>query len=186
MSDTKTADPKAPETVNMDDGRLVDFAGKRKLLKSSSIDSDGTIRVRLDFRNGETRTFTCPSALVAKAAAHGLEQKLGDETAGLDNVEDMVLAIDELMPRLEVGDWNAKREANGMAGTSTLLRALVEHTGKTREQIKGYLTGKTHAEKLAMRNNPKIKPIVDRIEAEKANKSGSVDSDALLEGIAAI
>ena len=47
MSDTKTADAKAPETVNMDDGRLVDFAGKRKLLKSSSIDSDGTIRVRL-------------------------------------------------------------------------------------------------------------------------------------------
>lgn len=174
----------AVETIKMDDERLVDFAGKRKMLKSSSIDADGTIRVRLDFRNGETRTFACPASLVAKAAAHGLEQKLGDETAGVTDVEDMVLAIDELTERLNAGDWNAKRESNGMAGTSTLLKALVEFTGQTVEAIKTKLTGKTHAEKLALRNNAKIKPIVDRIEAEKAAKGTKVDSDALLDGLA--
>lgn len=168
------------ETVSMSDGRLVDFAGKRKLLKESLITADGKVQVRLDFRNGETRLFTIPDAMLAKFAAHGAEQKLGDEIAGLDDVGDAVLAIDELIDRLYNGEWGVKREANGMAGTSTLLKALVEHTGKTVEQIKTFLAGKTHAEKVALRNNAKIKPIVERIEAEKAAKKTNVDTDALL------
>ena len=39
------------ETVKMDDGRVVDFPGKRQILKSSIIDEQaGTVAVRLDFR----------------------------------------------------------------------------------------------------------------------------------------
>ena len=168
------------ETVTMTDGRVVDFAGKRKLLKESSVTADGQVQVRLDFRNGETRLFTIPDALLTKFAAHGAEQKLGDEIAGLTDVEDCVLAVDELIDRLYNGEWGVKREANGMAGTSVLVRALVEHTGKTVEQIKQFLNGKSQAEKVALRNNPKIKPIVERIEAEKASKKANVDTDAML------
>lgn len=168
------------ETVTMTDGRVVDFAGKRKLLKESSVNADGKVQVRLDFRNGETRLFTIPDNLLAKFAAHGAEQKLGDEIAGLNDVEDCVLAVDELIDRLYNGEWNVKREANGMAGTSVLVRALVEYTGKAVEQIKQFLSGKSQAEKVALRNNPKIKPIVERIEAEKASKKANVDTDAML------
>ena len=168
------------ETVTMTDGRLVDFAGKRKLLKESSVNADGKVQVRLDFRNGETRLFTLPDALLNKFAAHGAEQKLGDEIAGLTDTEDCVLAVDELIDRLYNGEWSVKREANGMAGTSVLVRALVEHTGKTVEHIKQFLNGKSQAEKVALRNNPKIKPIVERIEAEKASKKANVDTDAML------
>lgn len=168
------------ETVTMTDGRIVDFAGKRKLLKESSVNADGKVQVRLDFRNGETRLFTLPDALLNKFAAHGAEQKLGDEIAGLTDTEDCVLAVDELIDRLYNGEWSVKREANGMAGTSVLVRALVEHTGKTVEQIKQFLSGKSQAEKVALRNNPKIKPIVERIEAEKASKKANVDTDAML------
>ena len=168
------------ETVTMTDGRLVDFAGKRKLLKESSVNADGKVQVRLDFRNGETRLFTLPDNLLAKFAAHGAEQKLGDEIAGLNDVEDCVLAVDELIDRLYNGEWSVKRETSGMAGTSVLVRALVEHTGKTVEQIKQFLSGKSQAEKVALRNNPKIKPIVERIEAEKASKKANVDTDAML------
>ncbi len=168
------------ETVTMTDGRVVDFAGKRKLLKESSVNADGKVQVRLDFRNGETRLFTLPDNLLAKFAAHGAEQKLGDEIAGLNDVEDCVLAVDELIDRLYNGEWSVKREASGMAGTSVLVRALVEHTGKTVEQIKQFLSGKSQAEKVALRNNPKIKPIVERIEAEKASKKANVDTDAML------
>lgn len=168
------------ETVTMTDGRLVDFAGKRKLLKESSVTADGKVQVRLDFRNGETRLFTLPDALLNKFAAHGAEQKLGDEIAGLTDTEDCVLAVDELIDRLYNGGWSIKREVNGMAGTSVLVRALVEHTGKTVEQIKQFLNGKSQAEKVALRNNPKIKPIVERIEAEKASKKANVDTDAML------
>lgn len=168
------------ETVTLTDGRIVDFAGKRKLLKESSVTADGKVAVRLDFRNGETRLFTIPDALLNKFAAHGAEQKLGDEIAGLNDVEDCVLAVDELIDRLYNGEWSVKREANGMAGTSVLVRALVEHTGKTVDAIKTFLAGKSQAEKVALRNNPKIKPIVERIEAEKASKKANVDTDAML------
>lgn len=176
------------EAVTMTDGRLVDFVGKKKLLKESFVQADGSVQTRLDFRNGETRLFTIPGDMLAKFAAHGAEQKLGDEIAGLKganggeaDIEDCVLAIDELIDRLYNGEWSQKREANGLAGTSVLLRALVEHTGKTPEQIKAFLQAKSQAEKTALRNNPKIKPIVERIEAEKAAKgTKSVDTDALL------
>ena len=168
------------ETVTLTDGRIVDFAGKRKLLKESSVNDEGKVQVRLDFRNGETRLFTIPDALLNKFAAHGAEQKLGDEIAGLNDVEDCVLAVDELIDRLYNGEWSVKREANGMAGTSVLVRALVEHTGKTVDAIKTFLAGKSQAEKVALRNNPKIKPIVERIEAEKASKKANVDTDAML------
>ena len=168
------------ETVVMQDGRAVDFAGKRKLLKESIVGDDGSVQIRLDFRNGETRLFTLPGNLMARFAAHGAEQKLGDEIAGTEDVEDCVLAVDNLIDRLYNGEWSVKRESNGMAGTSVLMRALVEHTGKTVEQIKQFLNGKSQAEKVALRNNPKIKPIVDRIEAEKASRKTNVDTDALL------
>lgn len=174
-------------SVKMDDGRVVDFAGKRRMLKESFIGEDGAISVRLDFRNGETRTFALPQGLIAKFAAHGAEQKLGDEVAGLKkadgseaDIEDIVLTIDDLVERLQAGEWNIKRESNGMAGTSVLLRALVELYGKPVEAIRAFLKDKSAAEKTALRANPKVKPIVERLEAEKASKKGSVDTDALL------
>lgn len=180
------------ETVTMSDGRLVEFAGKKKLLKESFVTADGEVQVRLDFRNADTRLFTIPATMVNKFAAHGAEQKLGDEIAGLKapgggeaDIEDCVLAIDELIDRLYNGEWSQKREANGLAGTSVLLRALVQHTGKTVEQIKTFLAGKSQAEKTALRNNPKIKPLIEAIEAEKASKGkATVDTDALLDELA--
>lgn len=173
----------AVETVTMLDGRVVDFPGKRRLLKETILTAEGKVQIRMDFRNGESRLFTIPDTMLAKFAGHGAEQKFGDETAGLEDIDDAVLAIDNLMDRLNEGEWGVKREANGMAGTSILVRALVESTGKDVAVIKGFLANKTHAEKVALRGNPRIKPIVERLEAEKAAKStakNAVDTDGLL------
>lgn len=169
-------------TVKLTDGRVVDFAGKRKLLKESSV-VDGKVNVRLDFRNGETRTFIIPDNLTARFAAHGAEQKLGDEIAGLEDTDDAVLAIDALIKRLNEGQWSVARESNGLAGTSVLVQALVKAYGKTVEQIKAFLDGKTAAEKNALRASPKIKPFVDEIEAAKNAKAAKVDTDALLKDL---
>ena len=185
---TATAKPVKKEptinTVTLTDGRIVDFVGKRKLLKASEVTPDGKIQTTLDFVNGETRTFTIPDALLAKFASHGAEQKLGDEIAGVDDIEDAVMAIDDLIDRLYNGEWGVARDKSGLAGASILMRALVESTGKTAEEIKKFLSDKTAAQKAALRTNPKIKPIVDRLEAEKAAKSAkkadAVDTDALL------
>lgn len=176
------------QSVKMDDGRITEFVGKQKVLKQSLFGEHST-QVRLDFKNGETRIFTIPEALYAKFAAHGAEQKLGDELAGVDDIEDCVMAIDALIDRLEQGDWSLRREKTGMAGTSVLAKALVEHTGKNITSIKEFLQKKSQAEKVALRSHPSIKPIVDRIEAEKAattKKSGRapVDTDSMLEELA--
>lgn len=184
MDQNEAAAPKQKaevQVVDMQDGRKVEFAGKRKLLKETIISGD-SVSVRLDFRNGETRTFTVPNELLLKAAGHGIEQKLGDETAGTEDVDDMVLDVDNLIDRLKANEWSTKRESSGFAGTSVLLRAIVEWNAgkKTVEQVKEWLKPKSAAEKMALRNSPKLKPIVERLESEKQAKNNKVDTDALL------
>lgn len=163
------------ETVTMKDGAVVEFAGKRKLIKNS-FERDGAVVVRLNFRNGEFREFTLPQNLLNKFASHGAEQKLGDEIAGIEDIDDAILAIDELIERLYNGEWNVKRESSGIAGTSILLRALVKMTGKSVEQVKEFLKGKSNADKLALRNSDRLRPIIQELEAEKAKGNVNVDS----------
>lgn len=166
-------------TVKMTDGRVVDFPGKARLLKESFIEADGGVKVRLDFVNGETRMFTLRPDMIPQFAAHGAEQKLGDEIAGVSDIDDAILAIDELCGRLDNAEWSAKREASGLAGTSILLRAIVAVTGKPVDKIKEYLKTKTAAEKLALRASPKYAAEIAKLEAAKAEKAAKVDVAAL-------
>jgi hypothetical protein len=171
----------AKTPVTMTDGRTVEFTTKQKLNKTSTIGDDGVVSVQLDFRNGQTRTFTIPSAMVNQFAAHGAEQKLGDAIAGEKDEDDQVIAVDDLIERLNNGQWTAQRASGGFAGASVLIRALVEASGKTQDEIKAWLAPKTQAEKLALRRSDRLAPIVQRLEAEKAKTSkNSVDTDALL------
>ncbi len=166
--------------VTMTDGRVVGFGKKQRLVKESTIEGD-VVSTRLDFVNGETRTFTIPASLLQRFAAHGAEQKLGDAIAGETDVNDAVISVDDLIGRLTAGEWNIARSAGGFSGTSILAQALIEASGKSREEIMAYLSTKTQSEKLALRRSAKVKPIIDRLEAAKAKTSkSSVDTDALL------
>ena len=179
MTDTKTTVEKTP--VAMTDGTTVDFGKKQKLLKTSTIGDDGSVSVRLDFVNGEVRNFAIPSTLMARFAAHGAEQKLGDAIAGESEVADAILSVDALIERLSAGEWAMRREAGAFTGTSVLIQALVERSGKTVEEIKAFLAPKTAQEKTAIRRSEQLRPIIDRIEAAKASKSKTaVDTNALL------
>ncbi len=169
-------------TVKMDDERIVEFAGKRKMIKTPVVE-DGVVKVRFDFKNGETRLFTVPDSLLQRFIGYGAAQKIGDETAGCEDVEDFVLAVDAITDRFNRGEWSVKRESNSMAGTSILAKALVELSGKNIAEIKSFLVTKSHAEKVALRQSVKIRPIIERLEAEKAGKGkpkAVVDTDALL------
>jgi len=185
----QTKKARTVQTVEMTDGRQVEFAGKRRLVKNADISADGfDVEVTLDFINGETRAFklSANNPLFAKFAAHGMLQKLGDEVAGLEDIEDQVLAIEELIERLSRGEWGAERtrgEGNALAGLSVLAKALVEVSGKTPEAIKAFLSNKTNAEKLALRDNPSLKPVIERLEAAKKpkKKDNTIDSGALLD-----
>lgn len=185
---TKGKVEKELKIIRMTDGRDVEFPGKRKLQKTPIADERG-IGVKLDFVNGETRDFIVPADLLHKFAVHGAEQKLGDEIAGVDDIDDCVLAIDELIDRLYEGNWGAKREVNAMAGASILAKALVETSGKTLDEVRHFLKDKSQAQKVALRANAKIAPVIQRLEAEKAEKSkrkpqNPVDTDSLLDALA--
>lgn len=199
MSTTAEATTKKVEyeVVEMTDGRKVNFpVGKnpdrqRKMLKESIFDSEGYyLGTRFDFRNGETRTFNRPAAdlktpdgvyLRDQGEGHGWEQKIGDETAGAKSISDMVDAVDECITRLDKGEWYIAGVGEGAGGTSVLLRALIEFTGKTREVLGPWLKGKTPNEKKAMRASKELKHIVERLEAEEASKTAHVDTAALFE-----
>lgn len=194
MSEAQTQEAPAAKAkrevkiVVMTDGREVEFAGKRRLVKSANISDNGfDVEVRLDFINGETRSFSMEASdkLFSRFAAHGMLQKLGDEVAGLDDVDDQVLAIDELIDRLSKGEWGAERsrgEGNAMAGLSVLAKALVQVSGKTPEAVREFLKGKSNAEKLALRENAALKPVIAELEAKKKQKpkGDAIDTDALL------
>jgi hypothetical protein len=178
-------------TIRMTDGRPVDFPGKRRLQKSWTVNQNGKVQVLLDFVNGETRTFVVPDSLINDFIGHGAEQKLGDEMAGIDDLDDAILAVDTLIENLNKGEWRQKGDASGMAGTSILLKAMVEYTGKTTELVKEFLKDKTPAEKAALKTSKipnkagmTIKQIADRLEEEKVAKGSKTDAATLLASFA--
>lgn len=196
MKAPEAAKPKAErvvEVVKMKDGRSVEFVGKRKLLKETLIDGQN-VSVRLDFRNGETRTFKVPQGLILRAAGHGMEQKLGDETAGVEGVNDMVVAVDDLIEQLTKGDWTTVREGgSAFSGASVVIRAIMEASGKPMDAVKAFLQKKiddaaARGEKLSRKalydsfRNPtsKVGKIVERLEREERAGKSTIDADKAL------
>ena len=206
MSETQEATapvatkPKRPPpevtTVTMDDGRNVTFTGKTKMNKE--VLADGS--VRFDFANGNTRTFdVANSNLLLELASHGAKQKIGDETAGVADVDDMVIAVDAMLERLAKGDWSKAREAgDGFSGASVVIRAVMEATGKAQADVKAFLDGKLKAaeergEKLSRKDlydsfrkpGTKTGDIIARLENEKKAKAAKFDGDDLAAELAA-
>lgn len=176
----------------------------KKLIKDHYFDADGHPHVELFFRNGEARDFRLPESLLLKFAAHGAEQKLGDNVAGTPDVDDMVVATDSLIAQLQKGEWSAQREG-GFTGTSVLMKALtiyrlrkggIEAPAANASQedktaygslfsemmakVKEFLSDKDQNAKNALRASAQLKPIVEVLEAEKLAKAQKVDTDALL------
>jgi hypothetical protein len=169
--------------VTMEDGAKVEFKGKRNLVKSSTIDTaTGQITTRINFRNGKFVELVLAQALIPNFAAHGAEQKLGDAAAGNSDPDDAYLAVKELADRLAGGDpeaWNA-RTGDGMSGVSVLARAVAEAKGVPLDKAIAFVKAKTAAQKAALRQSPTLKPIIDRIEMEKA-KGKAEETDKMLE-----
>jgi hypothetical protein len=190
------------ETVTMDDGRVVEFVGKRRMNKRYVLDSEGNLDyIQLDFKNGTTRKITLPQSLLGRFAGHGAIQKYGDELAGLKgedggepDIDDMVLTIDELDTTIQKGEWSERREGDGLSGTSVLIKALVAYGGKSVEQIKAFLKDKDAKFKMALRlkddrpnkDGKTIAYYVKAIEAEKVAKATKVDTNSELDQLDAM
>jgi hypothetical protein len=199
--------------VEMADGRKVVFAGKRKVNKETLIDeskiaideasgivqfSAGAVAVRMDFRNGKTRTFPLPLTLMAQFMGHGAEQKYGDELASPADKplseDDMVIAVEDLDTEIQKGNWGKGRASGGggVSGASIVVQAIMEATGKDQATVKAYLDKKIASTEGLTRQalyasfrvpGTKTGAIIARLEAEKAAKTSKVDADAELASV---
>ncbi len=181
------------EVVTMEDGRQIGFAGKKRMMKEVIVE-DKTVQVRFDFRNGATRLFTVGKHNILQLAGHGASQKIGDEASGMEDLDDIVVAIDDMISRLDKGEWTAVRAAgDGFSGASVVIKAICEATGKDVAFVKGFLQSKldtaaakgeklSRAELYASFRNPTSKTgaIIARLEADKKQKAQKVDADSLL------
>lgn len=193
---TKKEKPKV--VVQMTDGRSVEFPEDTKAKKTILVaGSDGRtydkgdtppegvtlgspVGVRWDFSNGQTRAILLSEVepLRDHFTVHGISQKGGDEYASEKDVDDAVEAFDDLRDRLLKGEWSERREG-GFGGVSVLAKAIAEVFGKTPEEVRAFLRDLKPAEKMALRQSAELKPVIERIEAEKASGS-KVDTGALL------
>lgn len=207
MSETQATAPaaaKAPKKetvytkVKMTDGREVEFAGTRQTDKTILTDEAGkAYGVRFDFVNGETRKLLFSElndSLAAYGLGHGIAQKAGDEYSGVKEIDDIVLAVDEIFTRLRAGDWGAAKGAgDSTAGASIVIKAIMEATNKDMATVKAFLQGKLDkakaaGEKLSRQElynsfrNPATKTgaIIKRLEEEKLAKSTKVNAGDLL------
>jgi len=214
MSEAEATVAKRPATeytlVKMEDGREVQFAGKRKVNKETLINEAlieideasglvqmqrGAVSVRMDFRNGATRTFGVPLALMARFMGHGAEQKYGDELATTADKplseEDMVIAVEDLDSEIQKGAWGKGRAAGGggVSGASVVIQAIMEATGKDLTTVKAYLDKKIASTEGLTRQalyasfrvkGTKTGTIIERLEAGKIAKAAKVDADAAL------
>jgi len=202
---TKAEAPKKEKTpsvvVKMTDGRDVEFVGKRKMLKTAEVEGSNAI-LRIDFLNGETRKVSVDptDALYARYAAHGLSQKIGDEAAGEETVDDMVVSIDAIIDRLSKGEWGTERKAgDGFSGASVVIKALMEVSkgsvkypdGMTLQQVKEFLEKTLEAGKEGGLTRQKLyqsfktpgsktAPVIERLEREKLMKGVAIDANAAI------
>lgn len=174
--------------VAAEDGQSYEFGEKAKVKKLSSMKEDGTIVVKFVFRNGAVRSseFAPNHPIIPRCAQHGLDQKVGDEFAGLEDPEDCVVAFEQITERLQRGEWTEKRQSEGLAGTSLLARALVEVTGKSMAEVKEKLAATPKEAKAAIAKQKAVATVIQRMKDERDAKKGTaVDADAALEAFTA-
>lgn len=185
--------------VTMDDGRKVKFAGKQKVRKEVAEDAEGKpVGVRFDYVNGNVRTLffhEIPAATHLDLLVHGIHQKVGDESSDVKTVEDAVIAHESMMERLKKGEFKKAREAgDSFAGAGLVVRAIMEATGKSAEDVKAYIQRRldaakekdeklTRAELYASFKRPGSKTgvIIERLEREAREKAATLDADAELD-----
>lgn len=194
--------------VTLTDGRKVNFAGKTKVNKEVLIDESkivvegdvmqiqaGAVSVRMDLRNGDTRTYALPLSLLAQFAGHGGKQKYGDELATTADKplseEDMVVALDDLDASIQQGNWGRGRASGegAVSGASIVIKAIMEASGKDLATVKAYIQKKLDGDSTLTRKalydsfraaGTKTGEIIKRMESEKLAKAVKVDADAEL------
>ncbi len=168
------------EEVKFLDGTSRSFGKRAKSLKA--VDTENRT-VTFYVKNGQmvvVELDKIPQPNQLRLALHGISQKVGDDAAGIDEPDDVAVALESMRDRLYGGEWSAERTKGEFSGVSDLVKAIVEVTGKAVENVREGVKKMSAQEKAAVKANTRVKAVLDRLEAERLAKKGAVDSDALL------
>ena len=162
-----------------------------------------TIMAKKNF-NPETKTWTFDSGIAVHeltvdelseamqlvGLGHGILQKTGDAYAGAakdtadteQSVEEYIDAsIVDSLDRLRKGDWNLRTGGAGPRITD-LVRAIAEAYEVDEDEAAEKVATFSADDKKGARAHPAIKPILDRLSAERAAKKAT-ESAAAAEGV---
>lgn len=135
-----------------------------------SIREDGT-GVDFVFSNGETRSVVIadlPAAIVTNLVLHGVSQKVGDSYAGQETVDNCIEKADELIKRLNEGDWKTVRAAGGSKRSSMVLEAFARASGRTTDECREIFDEMDDDQQEALKSHEAITPHIAAIRAERA------------------
>lgn len=145
----------------------------------------------LDFNDGSRAMVEfdqLSSDMAHKLMAHGWKQKVVDAAAKSRDPEtgrsaadwEKIEAMKAVAGRILAGVWATVGGGGGVTSEKMfLIRALAEFSGKSMEEAKAFVEGKTKAQQTALAQNAKIKSIIERMRAATIQ---GVDSDELLDG----
>lgn len=154
------------------------MAPQKKIFRKAWDEDKGIVTLSTnDTDRREFRLDNLSEEIRRRLELHGLTQKLSDATAkeAGTSIAEKWEAIKEVWATLLSGEWSMKREGQG----TMLLRALCEaYPHRTRDDLKTWLDARTNAERTALTRSDRIKPIIDRMIAER---SSDIDTDAMLD-----
>lgn len=129
------------------------------------------------------------SAIIERAAMHGMVQRISDaaaiprdlETGESATAQDKFDAMQRLVSHYESGtaEWSRRPQPGEGKSGGLLFKALCVMSAETKTpaEIKEWMTGKTKAQLTALRNQPKIAEVINSLRPV----SMEVDTDALLD-----
>jgi len=126
-----------------------------------------------------------------RAMLHGIIQKISDAAAlGKDATpSDKYQAMKAVADRLIAGNWNKPAGESGAPVQGLIwmayrevMQSLAAKQKKTvtDEKLRELYDAKSRADQLALRTNPDIAKVIERIKSERQTNSTVVDTDALL------
>lgn len=148
-----------------------------KMQKKARVMDNGKVQIQLQFSDGELIEYILPGKLVAVAAGYGAVRKLGDLANGESDISKLKAEVSSLLANWDHGRWVNRPP---VSGTSLVMKALMEHTGKSASEVREFLAGKTMKQKADIKKLPEVAAIVARLKAAEPEPS-----EDLLEGLAA-
>jgi hypothetical protein len=156
----------------------------------------GTV-ITLNFNNGQE--IQCDTKLLAdnikqEAILLAVKNKLVDaaaipcdrETGRSASIEDKVKAVMAVylrITRAENPQWNAnKTKSEAVDGSTLLVRALMQMSGKTKPEIEAQLESMTKEQKLVLKKNAKVAKIIMELQLAGKTDSEDLQANSLLAG----